>query len=169
MQINALLRQVHHHVTLANDEADHKLEKGTHHLTCRDPIKVGDKVLLHRPQSATAQSSHLPWVGDFTIIKTNDMMSQVQNEKGDTAWIHRAHIRRLAPRLPHLCKTNPLPPPCNTNQLHATQHFPNNPPQNQNMNPSTSSPHDNNTIPTLPPVRTTRGNLPTRFRDFVMI
>ena len=25
MQINALLRQVHHHITLANDKANHKL------------------------------------------------------------------------------------------------------------------------------------------------
>ena len=26
MQINVLLRQVHHHITLANDEASHKME-----------------------------------------------------------------------------------------------------------------------------------------------
>ena len=47
MQINALLRQVHHHVVLANDEPDHKLEVSLNHLTCNDPIQVGDKVLLH--------------------------------------------------------------------------------------------------------------------------
>ena len=61
-QINALLRQVHHRVALANDEANYKLEASLDHLTNKDPIQVGDKVLLHQPKSTVAQSSHLPWV-----------------------------------------------------------------------------------------------------------
>ena len=74
MQINALLRQVHHRVALANEEADHKLEASLNHLTYKDPIQVGDKVLLHRPKSTVAQSSHLPWVGDFEVKnKPNDV------------------------------------------------------------------------------------------------
>ena len=85
MQIDALLRQVHHRVALANDEADHKLEASLNCFINKDPIRVGDKVLLHRPQSTIAQSSNLPWIGDFKVIKTNDVMSQVQNENGDTA------------------------------------------------------------------------------------
>ena len=47
MQINALLRQVHHSVALANDEADHKLEANLNRFIYKDPIRVGDKVLLH--------------------------------------------------------------------------------------------------------------------------
>ena len=82
-------------MALANDEADHKLEASLNRFLYKDPIQVGDKVLLHRPQSAIAQSSNLPWIGDFKVIKTNDVMSQVQNENGDIAWIHRAHIRVL--------------------------------------------------------------------------
>ena len=112
MQINALLRQVHHRVTLANDVADHKLEYSLNCSIHEDPtIQVGDKVLLHRPQSTIAQSSNLPWIGDFKVIKTNDVMSQGQNENGDTAWIHRAHIRRLKPRPAHLSH---IPPHCTT-------------------------------------------------------
>ena len=114
MQINALLRQVHYRVALANDEADQKLEASLNHLTYKDPIQVSDKVLLHRPKSTVAQLSHLPWVGDFEVTKTNHMMCQVKNENSDTAWIHRAHIRCLAPRLTHLYNITPPPLPCNT-------------------------------------------------------
>ena len=64
MQINALLRQVHHRVALANDEADHKLEANLNRFIYKDPIQFGDKVLLQRPQSTIAQSSNLPWTGD---------------------------------------------------------------------------------------------------------
>ena len=108
MQINTLLRQVHHRFTLANDEADHKLEASLNRFIYKDPIQVGDKVLLHWPQSTIAQSSNLPWIGDFKVIKTNDVMNQVQNENGDTAWIHQAHICCLKPQPAHLFH---IPPP----------------------------------------------------------
>ena len=85
MQINALLRQVHYCVTQANNEADHKLEASLNRFIYKDPIQVGDKILLHRPQSTIAQSSNLPLIGDFKVIKTNDVMSQMQNKHGDTA------------------------------------------------------------------------------------
>ena len=95
MQINALLKQVDHHLTLANDEADLKMEARSYCLTYKDPIKVGDKVLIHWPQSTMAQSSHLPWI-EFTVVKTNEMMSQVENENSDKTWIHCIHICCLA-------------------------------------------------------------------------
>ena len=108
MQINALQKQVHHCVALANDEADHKLEASLNRFIYKDPKRIGDKVLLHQPQSTIAQSSNLPWIGDFKVIKTNDMMSQVQNENGDTAWIHQAHTLRLKLQPAHLFH---IPPP----------------------------------------------------------
>ena len=97
MPINALLRQIHRRVALANNEADHKLNTKLNQLSYKDPIQVGDKVLLHRPQSTTAYSSHLDWISPFEVVKTNDMVIQVRNEKGETDWIYQAHIRRLAP------------------------------------------------------------------------
>ena len=97
MQINALLSQIHHHIALANDEADHKLETSLNHFIYKDPLQVSNKVLLHWPQSTIAQSSNLLWIGDFKVIKPNGVMSQVQNKNGDTAWIHQAHIRHLKP------------------------------------------------------------------------
>ena len=74
MQINALLRQVHRRVALANKEAGHKLNTKLNQPLYKDPIQVGDKVLLHRPQSTTAHSSHLDWIGPFEVVKTNDMV-----------------------------------------------------------------------------------------------
>ena len=85
MQINALLSQVHHRVALAKNEADHKLEASQNRFIYKDLIQVSDKFLFHWPQSTIAQSSNLPWIGDFKVIKTNDVMSQVQNKNGNTA------------------------------------------------------------------------------------
>ena len=45
MQINALLRQVHHRVALANNEADYKLEASLNRSIYKDPIQVSDKPL----------------------------------------------------------------------------------------------------------------------------
>ena len=87
---------------------DQKLEASLNRFIYKDPIQVSDKVLHHWPQSTIAQSSNLPWIGDFKVIKTNDVMSQVQNANGDTVWIHRAHIRHLKPRPAHLSH---IPPP----------------------------------------------------------
>ena len=106
MQINDRLWQVHHCDALVNDEADHKLGASLNCSIYKDPIRVGDKVLLHRPHLTIAQSSNLPWIGDFKVIKTNDVMSQVQNKNGDTACIPRAHIRRLKSWPAHL---SPIP------------------------------------------------------------
>ena len=165
MQINALLRQVHHCVALANDEADHKLEASLSHFIYKDPIQVGDKVLLHQPQSTRAQSSNLPWIGDFKIIKTNDVMSQVQNENGDTAWIHGL-IFVVLNRHQHTYLTYP-PPLYPTHQN--TQDPSSSPPfklhnltQNSILNNISSQPPYE--IKRMP-IRLTLGQIPARFND----
>ena len=170
MQINALLRQVHHCVALANDEADHKLEASLNHFIYKDPIQVGDKVLLHRPQSTVAQSSNLHWIGDFKVIKTNDVMSQVQNENGDTAWIHWAHIRHPKQQPAHLSHIPP-PPLYHTHQN--TQDSLSWPPfESHNLTQNSISKN----IPSQPPENETKrmpirliwGQIPTHFKDFIM-
>ena len=111
MQINALLRQVHQRVALANNEADHKMEAKLNRSIFKDPIQVGDKVLLHRPQAATAHLSHLPWIGDFEVTKTNGLVVQVKNENCETHWVHRGYVRRLVPRPNDLQHMHRPPPP----------------------------------------------------------
>ena len=110
MQINVLLRQVHQPVALAKSKADHKLNTKLNQLLYKDPIQVGDKVLLYQPQSTTVHSSQLDWIGPFEVVKTNEMVIQVRNEKGETDWTRRAHTRRLElqpKQLSHNCLPTP--------------------------------------------------------------
>jgi len=170
MQINALLRQVHRRVALANNEVDHKSNARLNQLVFKDPIRVGDMVLLHRPQSTIAHSSHLNWIGTFEVLKTNDMVIQVRNEKGETDWVHRAHIRRLTPRPKYLSHNILAPPPDHVHQQNRES-----PHSGQSaVQKSTQSPvqHDiseqqQNNIKRLP-ARQTRNQIPTRYKDFVM-
>ena len=149
---------------------DQKLEASLNRFIYKDSIQVGEKVLLHRPQSTIAQSSNLPWIGDFKVVKTNDVMRQVQNENGDTAWIHRAHIRRRKPRPAHLSHIL-TPPLYNTHRN--TQNSSSSPPfESYNLTQNSIS----NNIPSQPPqnetkrmpIRLTQGQIPARFKDFIM-
>ena len=88
MQVNALLRQVHNRVALASNETDHKYDSRLSHLCFHDPIQVGDKILLHRPKSTIAHNSHLPWIGTFDVVKSNDSVLPIQDENGNREWIH---------------------------------------------------------------------------------
>lgn len=117
MLINALLRQVHQHVALANNEADHKTNKQLNRLIYKDPIQVRNKVLLHRPHSVTAHISYLHWTGSYQVIKTNDMVLQITNGHSETSWCSSLSIRRLVPRSDHLIYTNLTPPPQPTQHL----------------------------------------------------
>ena len=101
MQINALLRQVHKVVELANQEADLKMERRLNSIPSKE-LEVGDKVLLYRPESAQAKATHLPWLDGFTVLKTNGMVVKVQNGQNQTSWVHRYHLRYVPNRPNHL-------------------------------------------------------------------
>ena len=187
MQINALLRQVHQRVALANNEADHKMEAKLNRSIFKDPIQVGDKVLLHRPQSATTHLSHLPWIGDFEVTKTNGLVVQVKNENCETHWVHRGHVRRLVPRPNDLQHMHRPPPPPALSPPHQIPNHPSTRPLLPPCPPQQPTHHPLSQLPTLssgehlvandcssgdntqnPTKRTTRGQLPARFKDFVM-
>ena len=97
-------------------------------------------------------------------------MSQVQNENGDTAWIHRAHIRRLKPR-PAYISHIPLP---QLYHIHQNTQDPSSSPPFESHNLTQNS--ISNNIPSQPPqnetkrmsIRLTRGQIPARFKDFIM-
>lgn len=80
-QINALMRQVHQHIALANNEADHKMNTKSNWLVYKDSIQVEDKFILHRPQSAITLSSCSSWVSNFGIIMANDIVLQGKKRK----------------------------------------------------------------------------------------
>ena len=115
MEINALLRQVHKVVELANQEADLKMERRLNSIPTKE-LEVGDKVLLYRPESAEAKSSHLPWLDGFTVVKTNGMVVKVKNGQNQTSWVHRHHLRYVPNRPDHLqTRTIVIPASSNVN------------------------------------------------------
>ena len=87
MQMNALLRKVHHHVALVNNEANHKLNIKLNQLVYKDPIQVGEKVLLPHPQSTITHLCHLNWIWIFKVSKTSGMIIHVRNENGETCTV----------------------------------------------------------------------------------
>ena len=70
------------------------------HHRSHEPVKlqIADKVLIHRPQSAEAKTSKLPWVGPFEICDTNQRIVQITDSSGQKDWIHREDVRLVTPR-----------------------------------------------------------------------
>ena len=101
MEINTLLNQTHKAVELANQEADFKMENRLNSIPTKN-LEPGDKVLLYRPESAEAKSTHLPWLPGFTVVKSNGMVVKVKNDQNVTSWVHRMHLRFVPNRPPHL-------------------------------------------------------------------
>lgn len=78
------------------------MNKQLNQLIYKDPIQVGNNVLLHKPQSAIAHISHLPLTGSYQVIKMNDMVLQIANEHGKISLVHHAYIRHFVPWPDHL-------------------------------------------------------------------
>ena len=124
MQINALLRQVHKVVELANQEADLKMERRLNSIPSKN-LEVGDKVLLYRPESAEAKTTHLPWLDGFTVVKTNGMVVKIKNGQNQTSWVHRHHLRYVPNRPDHLqTRTLVMPVPTNVNSQNPVPKLP---------------------------------------------
>ena len=165
MQVNALLRQVNHHVAIANTEADLKLENRANPSSFRDVLASGDKVLLHRPRSAVARSSCLPWIGTFTVVKSNGMVIQVRDDKGNSDWVHRSQVRRLLPRPPHLDVSSPPMPITGVQQpIQTVRERPPHTSQQRTRSPTVTQTQNARILPS----RRTRGRLPSRFDDYIM-
>ena len=101
MEINALLRQTHKVVELANQQADLKMENRMNTKPTKK-LESGDKVLLYRPESAKAKATHLHWLHGFTVVKSNGMVVKIKNDQNETSWVHRHHLRYVPNRPPHL-------------------------------------------------------------------
>ena len=117
-----------------------------------------------RPKSTIAHNSHLPWIGTFDVVKSNDSVLQIQDENGKREWVHRAHVRRIIPR-PVDLNYYPLPPMADTRTTNWNQ-----PPeapivnQNRTVILADQSPQQVRTFPK----RSNRGQIPPRFKDFIM-
>ena len=111
--LRLIRERVHQLVRLSAEAADRQMEQ-RHHRS-HEPVKlqIADKVLIHRPQSAEAKQSKLPWVGPFEICDTNQRIVQITDSSGQKDWIHRKDVRLVTPRRqsldrnPRLCFGSP--------------------------------------------------------------
>ena len=101
MKVNQNLMKVHKAVAISAAEADEKMEARLNSVPSK-PLHPGDKVLLYRPQSAEAKRTKLPWLKNYTVVKSNNMVVQIRNEENDTCWVHRTQLRFIPDRPEHL-------------------------------------------------------------------
>ena len=101
MALTRKLVDIHHHVKLANIEADTRLDNRTK-TTFKENIGVGDKVLVFREQSSCSKNTNLQWNPGYEVVRTNNLVFELENESGKREWVHRYHIRLVQPRPIHL-------------------------------------------------------------------
>ena len=95
-------------------------------------------------------------------------MSQLENKNGDKVWIHRAHIRRLAPRPRHLSDITPPLPLCDTfrnTQDHPSPRTSGAHNSTQTFRPSNITPQQTQNERKQMPIRLTRGRIHARFQQ----
>ena len=107
--IKSKQHKAHNAVRIAAEAADAKADKKDRHVI-RETIDVGDKILLHRPQSVQAQRSKQDWIGPFTVTKTNQMVVQYADEDGKLDWTHMSQVRKMVRRKEELMLVPPPPP-----------------------------------------------------------
>ena len=62
----------------------------------------GDKVLIYRPLSTSADAK-VDWKPGYSVLDSNEFACKLKNdENGKTDWVHRTHIRKIYPRPAHL-------------------------------------------------------------------
>ena len=58
--------------------------------------------MIRRPLSVKADAK-IGWIQGYTVLETNDFAARLKNDQnGTTDWVHRAHVKKIVPRPPHL-------------------------------------------------------------------
>ena len=103
------LKAVKKAVIFASEAADFRLENRTNKSMETPPLRPGEVVLLHRPQSKQAKESHMEWIGGYRVVTTDNRIVKVENiENGVTDWVHRHQVRSVPPKPSHLVDPIPL-------------------------------------------------------------
>ena len=97
------LRNIHHVVRKLNEAADQKyIGKSTGNFDT-SILTPGQEVLIFRENSVDAKSSHLPWLGPYTVITSNELTAKLRNPRTmKEDYVSRHHIKPLVPRPSHL-------------------------------------------------------------------
>ena len=144
------LSEAHKCVRMLNDNAD-RLHKKKGHEESDGNLLPGDKVRIHRPQSAKAKSQYADtnWIGPFWIEEVTDRTAYVRDEDGKKDWVHRNDICLIKKRPAHLDlfesdeedEDENLRPPFNSSASSPSALCPTSP----NVDTPTNSPNEDNT------------------------
>jgi hypothetical protein len=100
-------RKLHERITACQKQADENLRKQCQPKIVAPEILDGDSVLIHRPNSAIAKRTKVPWVGPYTVQATNGSVVLIEDTEGAQDWVHRTQVQKIENRKPAL---GPLPP-----------------------------------------------------------
>ena len=96
--LRRIRERVHHLVSLSAEAADRQMELRLRRAQTPEELKVSDKVVIFRPQSAEAKRTKLPWIGPFTVCETNNRIVRISDSSGQKDWIHREDCRLVRSR-----------------------------------------------------------------------
>ena len=101
MDLDAAMVKIHKLVNLCAKSTDFALDN-TRRDSKSENLGQGDKVLIYRPLSTSADSE-VGWIPGYSVLESNDFAAKLKNDvNGKTDWVHKTHIRKLYPRPAHL-------------------------------------------------------------------
>ena len=101
-EICSAISAVQKSVRVANLEADFHFKNQKNSRNTRPPLVPGDRCCIYRPL-ARDKDKNFDWVGDFTVIESNDRVSQLKcNRTLKTDWYSNHQIKLLPQRPKHL-------------------------------------------------------------------
>ena len=101
MSLGAAQRKIHKLVDLCARDADSRSD-GRCPIKNLEFLRPGDQVMIKRPLSTKADSK-IGWLLGYTVLETMDFAARLKNDDtGASDWVHRAHIKKIVPRPPHL-------------------------------------------------------------------
>ena len=100
MDLDASMVKIGRLVNLCAKDADHALDN-TLRESKPEEFGQGDKVLIYRPLSTSADSK-VDWKSGYSVLKSNEFAAKLKNDdNGMTDWVHRTPIRKIHPRPSH--------------------------------------------------------------------
>ena len=101
-KILAMTVDVQKAIRVANLEADWFFKQKQNSRHTRPPPKIGEKCCVYRPLSAS-KDKHFDWCGSFTVLESNEMVSQLRCLKtGKVDWYSNHQVKVLPRRPLHL-------------------------------------------------------------------
>ena len=133
------LEQVHKLIKICQEEADQKLSAKDKQKT--SPMLIpGDEVCLYRPVSSQAKTTNLPFIGPFSVVKSNEQVVKIIDSTGKMDWVSRNHVVKKIPRKPELILVPPpfypKPHTIENIEIPVPNAFENNEPSVNNENPA---------------------------------